>query len=486
MMRLGSVLLASGLLALGGCSLLSGLDELSANANEASGGAAGDAGGGPICLPGKKACSGDCVPIDAPATGCAALSCAPCDLARASAICVGGACVVAQCAAGFEDCNGDSNDGCEADLKSGVTSCGACGASCSLPHANVSCTAGTCAFEGCEVGFENCDGDESNGCEANVQSDPTRCGSCTTSCTVPFGKSATCEQGKCGVSNCAPPLADCDKDSAGSCETNLSENEASCGFCGNACAFTNGNAACAQGVCTLSNCKTGFGNCDGNDANGCEIATSSSLQHCGKCGTVCAGGSQGVPECVSAKCGLKCTVGSADCDGMVSNGCETSLSTVANCKACGAKVAASGAAGGNHPRFLRNVSATGSQLTFQSCKWDSEYGDDCTTHSVTVGTGTGSGVAGSRHPHFLRRVTATGSTLAFDVCYWDSESGDNCKSQLITLSGVVASGSAGANHPSFLRRATGSGTSIVFEACNWEFEYGDKCNSQALTFSCAP
>lgn len=249
MMRLGSVLLASGLLALGGCSLLSGLDELSANANEASGGAAGDAGGGPICLPGKKACSGDCVPIDAPATGCAALSCAPCDLARASAICVGGACVVAQCAAGFEDCNGDSNDGCEADLKSGVTSCGACGASCSLPHANVSCTAGTCAFEGCEVGFENCDGDESNGCEANVQSDPTRCGSCTTSCTVPFGKSATCEQGKCGVSNCAPPLADCDKDSAGSCETNLSENEASCGFCGNACAFTNGNAACAQGVC---------------------------------------------------------------------------------------------------------------------------------------------------------------------------------------------------------------------------------------------
>ncbi len=125
MMRLGSVLLASGLLALGGCSLLSGLDELSANANEASGGAAGDAGGGPICLPGKKACSGDCVPIDAPATGCAALSCAPCDLARASAICVGGACVIAQCAAGFEDCNGDSNDGCEADLKIGVTSCAA-------------------------------------------------------------------------------------------------------------------------------------------------------------------------------------------------------------------------------------------------------------------------------------------------------------------------------------------------------------------------
>ena len=44
------------------------------------------------------------------------------------------------------------------------------------------------------------------------------------------------------------------------------------------------NAACAGGNC---NCNTGFGNCDGNWATGCETNTKTDTSNCGTCGNAC-------------------------------------------------------------------------------------------------------------------------------------------------------------------------------------------------------
>jgi hypothetical protein len=72
----------------------------------------------------------------------------------------------AGCRMGFEDCDGDPSNGCEADLMRDEAHCGACGTTCGgAPSANGVCGAGTCGL-GCVVGTFDCDGDAANGCES--------------------------------------------------------------------------------------------------------------------------------------------------------------------------------------------------------------------------------------------------------------------------------------------------------------------------------
>ena len=72
----------------------------------------------------------------------------------------------AGCPVGFEDCDGDATNGCEADLMRDEGNCGACGTVCGgAPSADAVCGAGTCGL-GCVVGTFDCDGLESNGCES--------------------------------------------------------------------------------------------------------------------------------------------------------------------------------------------------------------------------------------------------------------------------------------------------------------------------------
>lgn len=105
---------------------------------------ASDAGAGvsaTACAPGTKRCGADCVSASLAVTGCAATSCSPCALPRASAVCgTDGLCKVSACENARGDCNGDPADGCETDLTSTSTHCGACG---------VSCGAGACKEGAC-------------------------------------------------------------------------------------------------------------------------------------------------------------------------------------------------------------------------------------------------------------------------------------------------------------------------------------------------
>ncbi|MBK6580764.1 MAG: hypothetical protein IPG17_32370 [Sandaracinaceae bacterium] len=61
----------------------------------------------------------------------------------AAGFCIDGACHVAACEPGFGDCNADARDGCETDLATSATHCGTCQRTCPLAE---TCTAGLCAL----------------------------------------------------------------------------------------------------------------------------------------------------------------------------------------------------------------------------------------------------------------------------------------------------------------------------------------------------
>lgn len=88
-----------------------------------------------------------------------------CDRPNASgATCQAGQCSGWACDDGFDNCNDDMSDGCEAALDSAAT-CGTCGNSCEVgDNAFGTCEAGECEFS-CQDPWENCDGDWLNGCE---------------------------------------------------------------------------------------------------------------------------------------------------------------------------------------------------------------------------------------------------------------------------------------------------------------------------------
>ncbi|HBQ16796.1 MAG TPA: hypothetical protein DEF51_38580 [Myxococcales bacterium] len=69
-------------------------------------------------------------------------------------------------------------------------------------------------------------------------------------------------------------------------------------------------------------CAAGYGDCDGSDLNGCETPLDTDVD-CGRCGAACAP-ANGTGECQGGDCVLlACDAGTNDCDGIASNGCET-------------------------------------------------------------------------------------------------------------------------------------------------------------------
>jgi len=332
---------------------------------------------GAACTRGSACCAGTCQRVDNDTNHCGRCG-NVCSIPRGSPVCTEGNCAVGTCDTGYGDCDRMASNGCEVDLQSDAMHCGACGHACpSGPNAMGRCVMGTCRTE-CAAGFGDCDGDASNGCETSLTSTPAHCGMCGRACPSGPASTATCAMSVCGL-QCAPGAGDCDMAPSNGCETSLTTSTMHCGACGVACAFTNGNAACIEGRCALASCRTGFDNCDGDGANGCEtpvssdnnncgrcgnrcppgtacsMGTCSSIcgggttfcgdrcvtletnpQHCGTCGRVCPGGANGTPACRGGVCGLTCNPGFGDCDGSPVTGCETNLrAAVEHCGACG-------------------------------------------------------------------------------------------------------------------------------------------------------
>ncbi|WP_433930414.1 hypothetical protein AB3662_40930 [Sorangium cellulosum] len=107
------------------------------------------------------------------------------------------------CPPRFADCDGISENGCEAALETSAESCGACGVRCEAAlggdGAAALCVAGACAVV-CDAGRADCDGDAGNGCEVHLLEDASHCGACGVTC------SAACHHGTCDAAVLAGEL----------------------------------------------------------------------------------------------------------------------------------------------------------------------------------------------------------------------------------------------------------------------------------------
>ena len=115
----------------------------------------------------------------------------------------------------------------------------------------------------CDPGRGDCDGDGSNGCEADFSSAST-CGSCALRCEgatplcIRDGADARCE------SRCPAGTPTMCGDSCVDITTDL----AHCGGCDRPCGAPHRPGTCAGAACTSGACDEGFDDCDGEEANG--------------------------------------------------------------------------------------------------------------------------------------------------------------------------------------------------------------------------
>jgi Stigma-specific protein, Stig1 len=239
-----------------------------------------------ICSAGLENCAGSCVDLGTSVAHCGACG-SGCALPNAIPSCVGGACDVDECWTGSADCDGIASNGCEADVEADPSNCGACGEVCqSGEHASPACGSAKCSVM-CDAGFADCDGVADNGCETSLFNDSANCGACGNDCG-----GYVCVAGACG-SECLGGLTSCE----GTC-TDIQSDPANCGGCGSVCDLSGAEATCVGGSCKIASCDAGFDDCDGSVANGCETPVSNDEENCGSCGNSCAYGI----ECTGGAC----------------------------------------------------------------------------------------------------------------------------------------------------------------------------------------
>jgi hypothetical protein len=257
-----------------------------------------------------------------------------CTVANGDPVCANGTCGVARCNAGFFDCNARYADGCEANLNSDVATCGSCSTTCTAQNGTPACVNRQCTIASCVAPWSDCNGSVVDGCEANTAESLAHCGACGRACSVSNG-TAVCAGGTCGVGACSGVFRDCNGSTADGCETNVDTSVTSCGSCGRACSVANGTPLCAGGACGVASCTAPFSDCNGAPADGCEANLSNSVATCGGCNVVCTV-ANGAPLCAGGVCGVAgCTAPWADCDGQYTNGCEANTQTsLAHCGGC--------------------------------------------------------------------------------------------------------------------------------------------------------
>jgi hypothetical protein len=219
----------------------------------------------------------------------------------ASPTCGGGSCNGA-CDNGWGDCNNNKQtDGCEIDIANTAMHCGACGSSCS--NANITtptCSGGNCNGV-CNSGYADCDSNKRfNGCETNINTSTGNCGACGRACSNNNITTPTCAAGVCNAA-CNTGFADCNNNKqTDGCEENIYTNPSRCGTCTNVCSGNHiATPTCAAGVCN-GTCDSGWRDCDNNKlTNGCETNVSIDTAHCNACNNACPAGMR---NCVGGTC----------------------------------------------------------------------------------------------------------------------------------------------------------------------------------------
>jgi hypothetical protein len=277
-----------------------------------------------MCMPMQTVCNGSyCANTTNDVNNCG--SCGHvCSLPNATSTCTSSACAIASCATGFADCNGTASDGCEVNTTNDVNHCMSCTNKCTLANATAVCSASACAISMCNMGFKDCDGVASNGCEINTTNDATNCGACGTKCTG--GK--TCQSSACA---CPSGQHDC----SGTCQSNTDPNY--CGTtCGMPCSATNlcfGSFTCPSGTCVGGmpvNC-TAMDQC--HDAGTCNPDAGTCSNPAVTNGSTCTGAAPGT-TCQGGTC--SCPAGTTFCTPTDGGGdaCANLQTDPNNCGTC--------------------------------------------------------------------------------------------------------------------------------------------------------
>ncbi len=114
--------------------------------------------------------------------------------ANATSPCASGTCGFT-CNAGFADCDRSAANGCEVNIGADVSNCGACGTVCTVANGVPACSSGACRVASCNTNFGDCNGTYSDGCETNLQTSSSHCGACGTACAT----GTACTAGRCGA-----------------------------------------------------------------------------------------------------------------------------------------------------------------------------------------------------------------------------------------------------------------------------------------------
>jgi hypothetical protein len=197
--------------------------------------------------PSLMCCTNRCADTDSDLGNCGACG-NVCNATHAAATCSGGKCALGQCNSGWGDCNNDPKDGCETNLHLDNANCTMCGMGCALDHAVAACSDG-CYITACNFGWDDCNQNTDDGCETSVLSDPGNCGACGNPCNGLPNAAANCTAGNCVLGKCNPGFADCNGDPTDGCEVNLQADGKNCNGCGNVCPMN--TPACANGQCGI-------------------------------------------------------------------------------------------------------------------------------------------------------------------------------------------------------------------------------------------
>jgi hypothetical protein len=369
------------------------------------------------CKADQKLCGSACVAMTDPDYGCTADGCAPCDVPNANGACASSECIVDTCQGRFQDCDQDSTNGCEVDIDSDPKNCNFCGNACVVPNAQAACDAGDCAVGQCDPGFDDCNGDGLDGCEVNLQSDDDHCGGCDEACP-PFHQ---CSGGTC-ILECDPGTGDCDMDPTNGCETTLGSTT-HCGACGDACDLANASADCNAGVCEIAQCNNDFEDCDGMDANGCEVNLDTNAAHCGECGRACGNQNVATATCQNGTCNSTCNQGYGNCSRPAApaadDGCETDTNaSVQHCGGCNQNCDPNNATGNCSGGTCMIATCDG---TFEDC--DNNVNNGCEVNTNT--SANNCGMCGNVCNLPNATEGCSGGTCTIASCNGDFENCDN-------------------------------------------------------------
>ena len=250
-----------------------------------------------------------------------------CSIPGAFPDCVDGVCVMADCADGFVDEDGEASNGCECELSGGgrelcdnedndcdglidedfdlendVENCGACNNPCpDLPHSSVDCVSGRCEYT-CDNGFVNLSHSSTAGC--------------TYECPVYPPVEEVCN----GIDDdCDGAVDDGEPGAGASCQDQCPDGDCrgECSAGQTICSSQDQGLVCVGGQGPLPEiCDHKDNDCDGEIDEDTDF--SSDPLNCGDCGIACAAGD----VCDGGNCQFTCAEGTKDIDGLPGNRCE--------------------------------------------------------------------------------------------------------------------------------------------------------------------